>query len=277
VPENAIIDVRGLRKRYISASGTVTEVIDGIDFTVASGEFLAVLGPSGCGKTTLLRCLSGLLAPDAGTVEHDGAPASGVPPWASVVFQEYNRTLFPWLTVEKNVRFGLSGRSEGEPRERALHALESVHLADFADYYPWQLSGGMQQRVAIARAIATGPRLLLMDEPFASVDALTRIHLEDMLLELWQELRFSAVFVTHDIEEAIYLADRVLTLSRRPSTVLAELDVDIPRPRDQLETKALPAFQELRSQAFRLVESASGRGGASRTKRSDPMSDKPTP
>lgn len=229
-------------------------VLRGVSLTVEASQFAVVLGPSGCGKTTLLRCLSGLIAPDSGQVTINGRPVRGVPDNVAVVFQEYNKSLFPWMTLERNVRFGLPGLGKKAARERAAHALERVGLSESADFYPWQVSGGMQQRAAIARALAREAKLLIMDEPFASVDALTRIHLENMLLDIWRESRFTVVFVTHDVEEAIYLADRVVVLSGRPTHVRDEFAVRLPRPRDPVETKALPEFRELHRKAFGLIE-----------------------
>ena len=186
---------------------------------MADGEFLSLVGPSGCGKTTLLRAVSGLLKIDAGEIRHRGRKVEGVPRPCRSCFQEYNRSLFPWLSVDRNVRFPLKGVPKAEADQRVGDALRVVGLEDFAGHYPWQLSGGMQQRVAIARSVAAQAEILLMDEPFASVDAQTRISLEMMLLELWERLSISVLFVTHDIEEAILLSDRVLVLSQRPSRV----------------------------------------------------------
>jgi len=244
--------VEGLSKAFGTGS-QATVAIDSLSFTLKKGEFLAIVGPSGCGKTTLLRLISGLLQPDAGRVLHRGQAVAGVPPWLSIVFQEYNRSLYPWLSVEQNVRCPLARVPRRQAHERALEALALVGLPETRDRYPWQLSGGMQQRVAIARALAAKPELLLMDEPFGSVDAQTRITLENMLLDLWQRMGLTALLVTHDIEEAIFMADRVVALSARPSRVLEELVVDLPRPRDQLATKALPRFQELRADVYRLL------------------------
>ncbi|HWV84781.1 MAG TPA: ABC transporter ATP-binding protein [Capillimicrobium sp.] len=247
-----IIRVEGLRKAFAVRDGE-TLAIDDLTIGLRQGEFLSVVGPSGCGKTTLLRCIAGLLERDGGDVRYRGERVRGVLPGLQLVFQEFNRSLFPWLTVERNVRFPLHGLSRAEAAERARHALALVHLETFAGHYPWQLSGGMQQRVALARAIAARAELVLMDEPFASVDAQTRIALERVLLDVWRELGLSILFVTHDIEEAILLSDRVLVLSQRPSRVIAELDVDLPRPRDQLKTKELPRFQDLREEIFALL------------------------
>jgi len=177
-----------------------------------------------------------------------------------MVFQEYNKTLFPWLSVRKNVRLAVRHIPRAAADLRIDEALAQVGLADFAGHYPWELSGGMQQRVTLARAMASQPELLLMDEPFASVDALTRAKLEDMVLDLWRQAGFAAILVTHDIGEAVYLSDRVLALSGRPSTILSEVRVDLPRPRSQSVTRAMPRFHELSSQLLALVEHAGQEG-----------------
>ncbi len=247
-----LITVDGVSKTFESG-GTRTVAIDCLTFSQQEREFLVVIGPSGCGKTTLLRIVAGLLTPTAGRILHRGVPISGVPSWLAVVFQEYNRSLFPWLSVERNVRFPLSKLPRAESGRKTMEALDLVGLREFGRHYPWQLSGGMQQRVAIARAVAASPQLLLMDEPFASVDAQTRIQLEDMILDLWRRLELSVFFVTHDIDEAIFLADRVLVLSSRPSSLMGELIVDLPRPRDQLATKSDSRFLELRAKAYSMI------------------------
>ena len=252
MPDTELILVDRLRKSF-AVRGGETLAIESVSLNLREGELLSVVGPSGCGKTTLLRCIANLLDSDGGEVRYRGEPVNGVLPGLQIVFQEFNRSLFPWLSVERNVRFPLHGLPKAEAQMRAEEALRLVHLEGFEQHYPWQLSGGMQQRVALARAIAAQADLVLMDEPFASVDAQTRIALEMMLLEVWQALRLSILFVTHDIEEAILLSDRVLVLSQRPSRVIAELDVDLPRPRDQLKTKELPRFQDLREEIFALL------------------------
>ncbi|MFC7485655.1 ABC transporter ATP-binding protein [Knoellia sp. CPCC 206453] len=233
-------------KTYTSERGTSVEAIGSVSFAAREGEFVAIVGPSGCGKTTLLRTIAGLLRPTRGDVTFEGQVVRKVPDGFGVVFQEYNRSLFPWLTVRKNVEFGLHGLPRALRHERATEALRRVHLADMEASYPWQLSGGMQQRVAIARALAVHPRVLLMDEPFASVDAQTRISLELMTAEISAELGLTTVLITHDIDEAIFLADRVVVLSARPSHVVTEVVVELPRPRDELEAKADPRFLEYR-------------------------------
>ena len=247
-----LITVEHIRKAFAVGAGETLAIGD-VSLALREREFLTVVGPSGCGKTTLLRSIAGLLPIDEGEIRHRGRSVDGVLPAMQIVFQEYNRSLFPWLSVDRNVRFPLKGVDRREADERVAEALRLVHLEGFEGHYPWQLSGGMQQRVAIARSVAARAELLLMDEPFASVDAQTRISLEMMLLELWERLGISVLFVTHDIEEAILLSDRVLVLSQRPSSVIAEIEVDLPRPRDQLKTKELPRFLELREQVYGLV------------------------
>ncbi len=232
--------------------------LGGISFSVEEGEFVSIVGPSGCGKTTLMRCLSGLMQPTAGTVSMEGRTISAVPDDLTLVFQDYSRSLYPWLRVADNVEFPLKDHRlpRAERRERVAQALADVGLTGHETKYPRQLSGGMQQRVAIARALAYRPSMLLMDEPYASVDAQTRESLEDMLLDVWERRNKTVLFVTHDIDESVYLADRVLVLSKGPSRVIADIPVDIARPRDQIDTKAAPRFVELRAEVARLIRDA---------------------
>jgi NitT/TauT family transport system ATP-binding protein len=253
----AILEVSSLAKSY-PLRGGVTEAIADVSFTVAPGEFLCIVGPSGCGKTTLLKCLAGLLAPTHGEVLLDGERVRRPPPQMGFVFQDYSSSLLPWLKVDKNVTFPLRHKGVGARRryELAQEALRVVGLSEFSRHYPWQLSGGMQQRVAIARALAYEPEILLMDEPFASVDAQTRGDLEDLLLEIWAAYRVTAVFVTHDIDESVYLADRVIVLSSRPSTIQREFTIDLPRPRHQIATKELAEFARLRTEVMRTITQA---------------------
>lgn len=213
------------------------------------GEFVAVLGPSGCGKSTLLNLLSGFLRPQAGHITIDGTPVVPEHPALGYVFQSPN--LFPWLSVLENVRFGLRMNRLGSPQEQhatALHFLRLVGLEEQAEEPPHRLSGGQRQRVALARSLALEPRLLLMDEPFAALDAMTRAALNDELLRIWSSLGQTVLFITHDIDEAIYLADRILVLGLPPAGITAELAIDLPRPRDQRGTRANPLFAELREQ-----------------------------
>lgn len=229
--------------------------LDALDFDVYPGEFVSIVGPSGAGKTTLLRSLAGLLIPTEGGVWVEGKQNQGVPESMAMVFQDYSRSLLPWLTIEKNVAFPLKGSSlSTEEREtRVQEALTEVGLAGFEKRYPWQLSGGMQQRVAIARAVAYQPKLLLMDEPFASVDAQTREDLEDLVLRIRDKHNVTILFVTHDIDESVYLSDRIVVLSRPPAHVVRDIHVDLPYPRNQITTREDPEFVQLRSQVARLI------------------------
>jgi NitT/TauT family transport system ATP-binding protein len=230
-------------------------VSSSISFEVKTGELVSIVGPSGCGKTTLLKALAGLLNPTGGAIKLLGVPVRGVPDGLAMVFQEYARSLLPWRTVNANIELPLQyQRLTGEERRRRIReSLEAVGLSGFGERYPWQLSGGMQQRVAIARALAYQPKLLLMDEPFASVDAQTRADLEDLVADVRDRFAITIVFVTHDIDESVYLSDRVIVLSRPPSTVLAQVDIGLPRPRDQIKTKATPHFVEKRSAIAQLI------------------------
>jgi NitT/TauT family transport system ATP-binding protein len=249
-----VVSLRNVRKVYGGAAGPKTALQD-VTFDVGRGEFACVVGPSGAGKTTLLRILAGLAQPTSGEALFEGAPMRSVPPGIGVVFQDYGRSLYPWLTVARNVDLPL--RVRGAPRaeraQRVAEVLASVGLADAGRSYPWQLSGGMQQRVAIARSLAYRPDLLLMDEPFASVDAQTRFELEDLILRVRQEFGVTVVFVTHDIDEAVYLADRVIAISKSPGVVTEIVGITLARPRDQITTKADPAFAHYREHLLRLV------------------------
>jgi NitT/TauT family transport system ATP-binding protein len=224
----------------------VTEALADVSLRVDDGEFATVVGPSGCGKTTLVRCLAGLIPATSGEVRLDGRRVTAPPRELTVVFQDYSRSLLPWLSARRNVALPLRHLDRRARAARVAESLAEVGLSGFADHYPWQLSGGMQQRVALARALAYRPRYLLMDEPFASVDAQTRSELQDMILRLRRRHGMTTVFVTHDIDEAIYLSDRVHVLTAAPARVAEVVDVDLPPERDQVVTKALPAFTALR-------------------------------
>lgn len=250
-----LLKVEGLTKSY---AGTPNPILGGVGFTQFEGEFLSVVGPSGCGKTTLLRCLAGLMQPDSGHVLHRGQLFTRPPEWLSIVFQDYNRSLFPWLTVRGNVGFGLAEKDRAKKATMVDEAIEAVGLSHAADLHPWQISGGMQQRCALARSLVLTPGLLLLDEPFASVDAQTRIDLQDLLLRLVAERNISALLVTHDIDEAVFMGDRVVVLSTRPARVVEEVTIDLPKPRDQLATKESPRFLELRHHVYRSVRQQAG-------------------
>jgi NitT/TauT family transport system ATP-binding protein len=253
-----MLEVAQLRKVYGPDPAARPAVAD-LSFEVAAREFVCILGSSGCGKTTMLRCLAGLQPATSGEVRLRDEVVSGPPREMAFVFQDYSRSLYPWMTVERNVAFPLryKGVSKPEARAATAEALEAVGLGGRGRSYPWQLSGGMQQRVAIARALAYRPQILLMDEPFASVDAQTRADLEDLLLDVWQRYEITVVFVTHDIDEAVYLADRVLVL-RAPAHVGHAVEVDLPRPRDQLTTKGDPEFGRLRSELLAALTVPAG-------------------
>jgi NitT/TauT family transport system ATP-binding protein len=222
---------------------------DDITLEASPSEFLAIVGPSGCGKSTLLKMAAGLMAPTKGKVLLDGKPVLKPPPGVVYLFQQYAKSLFAWRTVIDNVMFpleGTPGLKRAELRERCQDYLRQVGLAEFSDRYPWQLSGGMQQRVAIARALAADPSILLLDEPFSAVDALTRMELQSLMLQLWQRKKFTAILVTHDVEEAVFLADRVAVLGAKPTALKEIVDVGLPRPRDQLTTREDARFLKLR-------------------------------
>ena len=224
-------------------------IFNGLNIDVTPGEFLSIIGPSGCGKTTLLNLLSGFLIPDQGNVALRGQPIAPEDPHFGYVFQ--SATLFPWLTTVENVEFGLDmeGKlSAKEKRKKALHFLELVGLKGFDAYLPRSLSGGMQQRVSLARALVLEPRLLLMDEPFGALDAITRETMNDELLKLWDYIGQTVVFITHDIDEAIYLSDRVLVLNRPPSGIYKVLDNELPRPRSGPTTRTTELFWEYKKQ-----------------------------
>ncbi len=243
-----VVALRGVRKVF-RARGREVVALDGIDLDIAAGELVCLLGPSGCGKSTLLDAIAGFSPPTDGVVLANGRAVVGPGPDRAMVFQEY--ALFPWMTVEANVGFGLEVR--GEPRERIRERVDALlrklSLHEFRDRFPKDLSGGMRQRVAIARALAIDSPMLLMDEPFGALDALTRRNLQDELLRIWSELGKTIVFVTHGIEEAVYLADRVVVMTYRPGTVKRIVPVPLPRPRDP----ASPAFNTLEKAVEALV------------------------
>jgi NitT/TauT family transport system ATP-binding protein len=252
-----LIEITGLRKVY-DGHGRQVEALADITFSVDAGQFVCVVGPSGCGKTTLLRCLAGLLPPSSGEILVAGARVDGPPEGLAIVFQEYGRSLFPWLRVGEDVELPLrsKGVAKSQRRDLVRSSLEAVGLADAQTAYPWQLSGGMQQRVAIARALAFQPKVLLMDEPFAAVDAQTRAELEDLVREVWQQFGITMLFVTHDIDESVYLAQRVVILSSSPTTVVEDLPVDLPDARDQLTTRSDPRFVDLRGHVYSRIQHA---------------------
>ena len=254
-----MLEIRSVAKTYGSGAKATRAIAD-VSFSVAEREFVCVVGPSGCGKTTLLKCVGGLLRPSSGEVLLRGRRVTSPPEEMALVFQEYGRSLMPWSSVRNNVVLPLRHKRLGrsERKELVEDALEAVGLTRFIDHYPWQLSGGMQQRVAIARALAYQPSILLMDEPFASVDAQTRGDLEDLVLRVREEFAITILFVTHDIDESVYLSDRVVVLTHAPTVVKEIIDVDLPFPRDQIATKELQEFMQLRGHVYRLIKREQG-------------------
>jgi NitT/TauT family transport system ATP-binding protein len=244
----AHIRIEGVGQEFRTPGRTVIALRD-IDLAIRPGEFVCLLGPSGCGKSTLLNAVAGFLRPSSGRVIVDDTPVAGPGPDRGMVFQEY--ALFPWMTVVDNVAFGLriKGLGRTASRRRATELLSLLGLTDFADRHPKDLSGGMRQRVAIARVLAIDPPILLMDEPFGALDALTRRSLQDQLLELWTKLRKTILFVTHSIDESIYLADRIVVMTFRPGTIRRDLSVELPRPRDPSSA----AFNALKRELDELV------------------------
>lgn len=258
--------IRQLSKSY-GIGAAALQVLHNISFDVNSGEFVCIVGPSGAGKTTLLRCLTSLMPCTSGEILLDGERQTGPSPKISIVFQEYNRSLMPWMTAEKNVVLALFNQklSGSEKRRLSREALERVGLAGSETKYPWQLSGGMQQRVAIARALVTEPEVLIMDEPFASIDAQTKLELEDLTLRLQRERNMTVMLVTHDIDEAVYLSDRIVVLSKNPATVQEIVTVDLGKERDQFATRENRKFGELRSHVLMLIRQAQERAKSALT------------
>ncbi|KVZ98541.1 ABC transporter ATP-binding protein [Burkholderia territorii] len=248
---DVILDVRHVGKRFATPQGECV-ALDDISFRTHRREFVCVIGPSGCGKSTLIRILAGLDAQTSGEVLLDGKPVQGPGADRGMVFQGY--TLFPWLTVKKNVMFGLrmNGSSGSQAEREALQWLDLVGLTRFADVYPHQLSGGMKQRVAIARALANRPRILLMDEPFGALDAQTRARMQTHLLDIWRNIDVTILFITHDLDEAIFLADRILVLKANPGGVQELIEVPVPRPRDYSQVNT-PEFLATKARLEALI------------------------
>jgi NitT/TauT family transport system ATP-binding protein len=253
------LSVSDVRKAYGSKP-----VLDGVTFDVHDNELLCIVGHSGTGKSTLLRCMAGLLPVTSGQITLHGTPVTGPPADLAVVFQDYSRSLMPWMRIIDNVTLPLlrTVRSSAVRARAGEAALKAVGLAGTGHLYPWQMSGGMQQRVAIARAIAYEPAVLLMDEPFASVDAQTRADLEDLTLSIRAEFGMTIVLVTHDIDEAVYLGDRVVLLAGQPARIKDEVDVPLPHPRDQVSTKADARFVDLRTRVLTHIRAEAHRPDA---------------
>lgn len=245
-----LLSIQGVSRTFVSPKGQATQALLPVDFDVQENDFVTILGPSGCGKSTMLRIVAGLDHPTSGRVLLGGRPAEGPGADRGMVFQSY--TLFPWLTIEQNIRFGLRerGMPEAQQKERAAYFIAKVGLRGFEQHFPKQLSGGMQQRTAIARALANDPKILLMDEPFGALDNQTRVLMQELLLGIWEAERKTVMFVTHDIDEAIFMANRVAVFSARPGRIKTELAVDLPHPR-HYTIKTSPEFMDLKA---RLTE-----------------------
>lgn len=248
---NIKVKIDNVRKVFNTRNGEMV-ALNGVSLDIMENEFICVVGPSGCGKSTLLNIIAGLSEATSGTIYCDGKEVTGTGTERGVVFQQY--ALFPWMTVKKNVEFGLKlqGKSREEASEIAMKYLKMVDLQDFANHYPKELSGGMKQRVAIARAYAVNPSVLLMDEPFGALDAQTRTQLQSELLETWQKERKTCFFITHDVDEAIILAQKVIIMSARPGRIKEIVDIDIPYPRNQ-ETKMTKEFLDLKNHIWGQV------------------------
>ena len=258
-----LVECRSVSVRFGSGTDSAGEALRDVNLSFEPGSFTTIIGPSGCGKSTLLKIVAGLITPTAGSAYFEGAPVVSPPFECIYVFQEYSKSLFPWKSVIENVAFPLRCRKtfgRGEAIEEARRYLDLVGLAGRETSYPWQLSGGMQQRVAIARGLACRPRVLLMDEPFSSLDALSRSSLQDLTLSLWRDLGgLTVIFVTHDIEEAVYLSKRVVVLSRSPGRPVLDINIDIPYPRSQLETREQDDFLGFRRDLLKKVSAESSR------------------
>jgi NitT/TauT family transport system ATP-binding protein len=258
------LSVDRLEKRF-SSHGRAA--FHDITFAVEQGAFVALIGPSGCGKSTLLHIMAGLSAPTAGVVRLNGEPVHDPRAEMMFVFQQYTKSIFPWKTVLENVLLGVkyqSTASRADLEQTCLAHLAMVGLARYPHYYPYQLSGGMQQRVAIARALARQPKILLMDEPFSALDAMMRVELQDLLLKLWHELGLTILFVTHDLDEALYLGQRVIMLSASPGTIAEDVKVPLAYPRRQIETRSDHVYLEMRERLYRnmVAQVVAGRADA---------------
>lgn len=258
MPDMPVLSIRNVRKQFVSRKGNTVTALDGVTLDVHENDFVCVLGPSGCGKSTLLRMASGLEPLQDGELLYRGEPVARPRREVGMVFQEYS--LLPWRTVRDNVGLGpeFAGRSRAEREEAADHYLNLVNLSAFAEAMPYELSGGMRQRVAIARALANKPDVLLMDEPFGALDAHTRILLQKELLRIWQQHRTTIVFVTHGVDEAVYLADRVVVMSARPGRIQTVVPIDLPRPRDRADVR----YARLNAELLDMLDCGAGEAAA---------------
>jgi NitT/TauT family transport system ATP-binding protein len=250
-----IIEVKNLSKAF-SVNGRNITIFEDLSYHISRGSFVSFIGPSGCGKSTLLKLISGLITPTKGHVVFNGKVVSGPAKGMIYVFQQYTKSIFPWRTVVENIEFGLfSNRKMGrrQAREKCREYLRLVGLEGYESYYPFQLSGGMQQRVVIARALICEPEVLLMDEPFSAVDAMTRAVLQELLLTIWETIPVTILFVTHDVEEAVFLSSQIVALGTAPATIRQDMSIDLPYPRDQIRTRGDERFTTIRQQLFASI------------------------
>lgn len=251
-----LINIKGVNKEFAVNKNRIT-VFDNFSYQIPEGSFLSIVGPSGCGKSTLLKLISGLETPTSGEVIFDKQAISGPPKGMIYVFQQYTKSIFPWYTVLENIEFGLrtqKGRiSKEEAKDRCMEYIKLVGLEGYEDYYPSQLSGGMQQRVVIARALICEPKVLLMDEPFSAVDAMTRAILQELLLTIWEKLPITILFVTHDVDEAVFLSSHIISLGKAPIGLKEDIVVNLPYPRNQIETRNSKHFATMQHKLFSSI------------------------
>lgn len=251
-----LIDLANIKKEFVVNKKRIS-VFEDFSYQIPEGSFLSIVGPSGCGKSTLLKLISGLEMPTSGDVVFDGQAISGPPRGMIYVFQQYTKSIFPWYTVLENIEFGLKTQmkqlSKQEAKDRCMEYIKLVGLEGYEDYYPSQLSGGMQQRVVIARALICEPKVLLMDEPFSAVDAMTRAILQELLLKIWEKLPITILFVTHDVDEAVFLSSHIISLGKAPVGLKENLIVNLPYPRDQIETRKSKHFINMQHKLFSSI------------------------
>jgi NitT/TauT family transport system ATP-binding protein len=255
---NEYIQVNHITKNFGDGRDQIN-VLNNVSLNIDKGSFVSIIGPSGCGKSTLLQIIAGLQSSNSGEVLLENKQVNRPPFKMVYLFQQYTKSIFPWRTVKENIAFGMESRTtwgRKEINERCQSMIQLVGLEGYGGYYPRQLSGGMQQRVAIARALACEPEVLLMDEPFSAVDAMTRASLQDLVLDLWTKLGLTILFITHDIEEAVYLSNRVIILNRAPNNVALDVAIDLPYPRNHLETPELSNFLTYRHKMYEYIYAA---------------------
>jgi NitT/TauT family transport system ATP-binding protein len=254
-PNDAIIKIQRVGKTFV-ANGRELVVFNELSYDIEAGSFLSIIGPSGCGKSTLLKLVAGLELPSSGKILFNQAAIDGPPKGIVYVFQQYSKSIFPWRTVIQNIAFGLQARTDltrGETKSMCEKYTQLVGLQGYEHYYPSQLSGGMQQRVCIARALISEPAVLLMDEPFSAVDAMTRAILQELVLNIWEKLPITVLFVTHDVDEAVFLSSRIISLGRAPASIKKDVVIDLPYPRDQIQTRGERRFTEMNQQLFSSI------------------------